>query len=447
MNITVVGSGYVGLVTGTCFAEMGNHVTCIDIDQHKIDKLKKGIIPIYEPGLEAMVAKNVENGGLHFSTNLEDGMKKSKVIFIAVGTPMGEDGSADLQYVLSVASEIGQKMHKPIIVVDKSTVPVGTADKVAEVISKELAKRKEDIEFHVVSNPEFLKEGAALQDFMKPDRIVIGASNDKAFETMRDLYAPFTVNHDRMIEMDVRSAEMTKYVANAMLATKISFMNEIANICELVDADVNQVRIGIGSDSRIGYSFIYPGSGYGGSCFPKDVKALKKIAEDQGYDAGLISSVEAVNDKQKLVIAQKIVKRFGDDLSGKVFALWGLAFKPGTDDMREAPAIYIAKELVKRGAKIKAYDPKAMHEAQSFYLKDTPNISYYDSKYKTLGDANAMILLTEWKEFRSPDFEELKMKLVEPIIFDGRNQYSHLRLETKGFEYYQIGKRAEIVSV
>lgn len=447
MNITVVGSGYVGLVTGTCFAEMGNHVTCIDIDQDKIEKLKKGIIPIYEPGLEAMVAKNVENGSLHFSTNLEDGMKKSKVIFIAVGTPMGEDGSADLQYVLSVASEIGQKMHKPIIVVDKSTVPVGTADKVAEVIGNELKQRNEDIEFHVVSNPEFLKEGAALQDFMKPDRIVIGADNDMAFETMRDLYAPFTVNHDRMIEMDVRSAEMTKYVANAMLATKISFMNEIANICELVDADVNQVRIGIGSDSRIGYSFIYPGSGYGGSCFPKDVKALKKIAEDQGYDAGLISSVEAVNDKQKLVIAEKIVKRFGEDLSGKVFALWGLAFKPGTDDMREAPAIYIAKELVKRGAAIKAYDPKAMHEAQTFYLKDTPNISYYDSKYETLGDANAMILLTEWKEFRSPDFEELKMKLVEPVIFDGRNQYSHLRLESKGFEYYQIGKRTEKASV
>ncbi len=447
MNITVVGSGYVGLVTGTCFAEMGNHVTCIDIDKAKIDKLKKGIIPIYEPGLEAMVLKNVKNGSLRFSTNLEDGMKKAKVIFIAVGTPMGEDGSADLQFVLSVASEIGQKMHKPIIVVDKSTVPVGTADKVADAIGQELEKRKEDIEFHVVSNPEFLKEGAALQDFMKPDRIVIGADNDLAFEAMRDLYAPFTVNHDRMIEMDVRSAEMTKYVANAMLATKISFMNEIANICELVDADVNQVRIGIGSDSRIGYSFIYPGSGYGGSCFPKDVKALKKIAKDQGYEAGLISSVEAVNDRQKLVIAEKVVKRFGEDLSGKIFALWGLAFKPGTDDMREAPAIYIAKELVKRGAKIKAYDPKAMHEAQSFYLKDTPNISYYDSKYETLGDASAMILLTEWKEFRSPDFEELKMKLIEPIIFDGRNQYSHLRLESKGFEYYQIGKRAEKTNI
>jgi UDPglucose 6-dehydrogenase len=446
MNITVVGSGYVGLVTGTCFAEMGNHVTCIDIDQKKIDQLKEGLIPIFEPGLESMVLKNVENGSLHFSTNIEDGLKKSKIVFIAVGTPMGEDGSADLQYVLSVANEIGRKIKKPLIVVDKSTVPVGTADKVADEIEKELKKRKEDIEFHVVSNPEFLKEGAALQDFMKPDRIVIGADSEVAFETMRDLYAPFTHNHDRMIEMDIRSAEMTKYVANAMLATKISFMNEVANICELVDADVNQVRIGIGSDSRIGYSFIYPGSGYGGSCFPKDVKALKKIAENAGYQAELISSVEAVNDRQKLVIAEKVVRRFGEDLSGKTFAIWGLAFKPGTDDMREAPAIYIANELVRRGAKIKAYDPKAMHEAESFYLKDTPNVSYFNSKYETLADANAMILLTEWKEFRSPDFEELKMKLIDPIIFDGRNQYSHLRLESKGFEYYQIGKRAEPVN-
>jgi UDPglucose 6-dehydrogenase len=443
MNITVVGSGYVGLVTGTCFAEMGNKVTCIDIDVIKINKLKEGIIPIYEPGLEAMVLKNVKNGGLHFSTNLEDGLKGSKVVFIAVGTPMGEDGAADLQYVLSVASEIGRSMTKPLIVVDKSTVPVGTGDKVRNEIAKELAKRNENIDFHVVSNPEFLKEGAAIQDFMKPDRIVIGADNELAFETMRDLYAPFTHNHDRMIEMDIRSAEMTKYVANAMLATKISFMNEVANICELVDADVNQVRIGIGSDTRIGYSFIYPGSGYGGSCFPKDVKALKKIAEDEGYHASLISSVEAVNDRQKLVIADKVVQRFGEDLTGKTFALWGLAFKPGTDDMREAPSIYIAKELIKRGAKIKAYDPKAMEEAQSFYLKDVEGISYFNSKYETLGDANAMILLTEWKEFRSPDFEELKLKLIDPVIFDGRNQYSHLRLEKQGFEYYQIGKRSK----
>jgi len=445
MNITVVGSGYVGLVTGTCFAEMGNKVTCIDIDQHKIDQLKKGIIPIYEPGLEDMVLSNVKSGDLHFSTNLEDGIENAKVVFIAVGTPMGEDGSADLQYVLSVASEIGQKMKNSLVIVDKSTVPVGTADKVADQVELELKKRGVAIDFHVVSNPEFLKEGAAINDFMKPDRIVIGADDDIAFETMRDLYAPFTHNHDRMIEMDIRSAEMTKYVANAMLATKISFMNEIANICELVDADVNKVRIGIGSDSRIGYSFIYPGSGYGGSCFPKDVKALKKIAENKGYQAELITSVEAVNDKQKLVIAEKVVRRFGENLSGKTFAIWGLAFKPGTDDMREAPAIYIANELVRRGAFIKAYDPKAMHEAASFYLKDTPNISYHNSKYETLADANAMILLTEWKEFRSPDFEELKMKLVNPIIFDGRNQYSHLRLENKGFEYYQIGKKAQFV--
>lgn len=447
MNITVVGSGYVGLVTGTCFAEMGNHVTCIDIDQKKIDKLKEGIIPIYEPGLESMVLKNVQNGSLHFSTDLEDGLDNSKVVFIAVGTPMGEDGSADLQYVLSVASEIGQKIKNPLVVVDKSTVPVGTADKVAATLEHELKRRQEQIDFHIVSNPEFLKEGAAIQDFMKPDRIVIGADSEFAFQTMRDLYAPFTHNHDRMIEMDVRSAEMTKYVANAMLATKISFMNEVANICELVDADVNQVRIGIGSDSRIGYSFIYPGSGYGGSCFPKDVKALKKIAENEGYHASLIASVEAVNDQQKLVIAKKVIGRFGEDLTGKTFAIWGLAFKPGTDDMREAPAIYIINELVKRGAKIKAYDPKAMHEAQSFYLKDTPNISYFNSKYETLTDANAMILLTEWKEFRSPDFEELQMKLVDPVIFDGRNQYSHLRLESKGFEYYQIGKKAIQIQV
>ena len=442
MNITVVGSGYVGLVTGTCFAEMGNRVTCIDIDKGKIDKLKQGVIPIYEPGLEAMVVKNVENGSLHFSTQLKDGLDHSEVVFIAVGTPMGEDGAADLQYVLSVAAEIGSTMTRPLIVVDKSTVPVGTGDKVRNAINKVLEKRGVAIDFHVVSNPEFLKEGAAINDFMKPDRIVIGADNELAFQTMRDLYAPFTHNHDRMIEMDIRSAEMTKYVANAMLATKISFMNEVANICELVDADVNQVRIGIGSDSRIGYSFIYPGSGYGGSCFPKDVKALQKIAEDQGYKAKLISSVEAVNNRQKLVIADKVIQRFGEDLSGMTFALWGLAFKPGTDDMREAPSIYIVKELIRRGAKIKAYDPKAMEEAAEFYLKDEAGISYFDSKYETLGNSDAMILLTEWKEFRSPDFEELKLKLVNPVIFDGRNQYSHLRLEDKGFEYYQIGKRS-----
>ena len=447
MNLTVVGTGYVGLVTGTCFAEMGNHVTCIDIDQDKISKLKQGIIPIYEPGLESLVLKNVENDTLHFSTSLKDGLKKCEAVFIAVGTPMGEDGSADLQYVLAVAREIGQLMDRSLVVVDKSTVPVGTADKVRSVIREQLDIRGLDLEFHVVSNPEFLKEGAAIEDFMKPDRIVIGADHSKAFEVMKDLYAPFTHNHDRIINMDIRSAEMTKYVANAMLATKISFMNEVANICELVGADVNQVRIGIGSDTRIGYSFIYPGSGYGGSCFPKDVKALKKIAEDKGYRAELISSVEAVNDRQKFVIADKVTKRFGEDLTGKTFAIWGLAFKPGTDDMREAPSIYVIRELVKRGASIKAYDPKAMHEARSFYLKDVSNLEYFNSKYETLGGADAMILLTEWKEFRSPDFEELKISMRNPVIFDGRNQYSHLRLEQKGFEYYQIGKRSEKVSV
>ena len=441
MNLTVVGTGYVGLVTGTCFSEMGNNVTCIDIDKKKIENLKKGNIPIFEPGLDRMVLKNVNNNGLHFSTELKDGLVNADIVFIAVGTPMGEDGSADLQYVLGVAKQLGQEMLKPLIVVDKSTVPVGTGDKVKAVIQEELEKRGLNIEFHVVSNPEFLKEGAAVQDFMKPDRIVIGADSEEAFEIMKDLYSPFTHNHDRIITMDIRSAEMTKYVANAMLATKISFMNEVANICELVDADVNQVRIGIGSDSRIGYSFIYPGSGYGGSCFPKDVKALQKIAEENGYEANLISSVEKVNDRQKMVIANKVIKRFGDDLNGKIFALWGLAFKPGTDDMREAPAIYIIKELVKRGAKIRAYDPKAMEESQTYYLKDLKDITYFNSKYETLLNADAMLLLTEWKEFRSPDFGELKSQMKSPIIFDGRNQYSNLKLEKKGFEYYQIGKK------
>ena len=442
MNLTVIGTGYVGLVTGTCFSEMGNTVTCIDIDENKITNLKKGIIPIYEPGLEAMVLKNVESKSLLFSTNLKDGLKKAEIVFIAVGTPMGDDGSADLQYVLAVAEQLGREMEKPLIVVDKSTVPIGTGDKVKAVIQRELDKRKQNIDFHVVSNPEFLKEGAALQDFMKPDRVVIGADNDKAFDVMKDLYAPFTHNHDRMITMDIRSAEMTKYVANAMLATKISFMNEVANICELVGADVNQVRIGIGSDSRIGYSFIYPGSGYGGSCFPKDVKALKKIAEENGYQPNLISSVEEVNDRQKLVISNKVVNRFGEDLSGKTFAIWGLAFKPETDDMREAPAIYIIKDLVKRGARIKAYDPKAMDEAKDFYLKGIEGVSYCSSKYKTLQNVEALLLLTEWKEFRSPDFGELKSQMKNAIIFDGRNQYGNLNLEKKGFEYYQIGKKS-----
>ncbi|MDT0554168.1 UDP-glucose dehydrogenase family protein [Urechidicola vernalis] len=441
MNLTVIGTGYVGLVSGTCFSEMGNHVTCVDVDEVKINGLKNGVVPIFEPGLEAMVLSNVKSGNLHFTTSLESSLSNSNIVFIAVGTPMGEDGSADLQYVLSVAKQIGELMDKPLVIVDKSTVPVGTADKVRTAIQKELDSREKNIEFHVVSNPEFLKEGAAIDDFMKPDRVVIGADNEYALGVMRKLYAPFFRTNERFIEMDIRSAEMTKYAANAMLATKISFMNEIANICELVGADVNNVRLGIGSDKRIGYSFIYPGSGYGGSCFPKDVKALARIADENNYSAELISSVEKVNDNQKLVIANKIIARFGDDLNGFTFGLWGLAFKPGTDDMRQAPAIYVVKELVKRGAKIVAYDPKAMTEAKEFYLKDTPEVSYVASKYEVLNNADGLILLTEWKEFRSPDFEEIKSKLKHPVIFDGRNQYNAFDLENNGIEYYQIGKK------
>ena len=441
MNITVIGSGYVGLVSGTCFAEMGNKVTCVDIDPVKIEKLNKGIIPIFEPGLETMVLKNVKNKNLFFTTELSDALQNSKIAFIAVGTPMGDDGSADLQYVLAVAKSIGKLMQTRLIVVDKSTVPIGTADKVKATIQKELDARGSDLEFDVVSNPEFLKEGAAIADFMKPDRVVIGTDCDYSTEKMKELYHPFCMSRDRFISMDIRSAEMTKYAANAMLATKISFMNEIANICEKVGADANQVRIGIGSDQRIGYSFIYPGAGYGGSCFPKDVKALTKIAKENGYTAQLINAVEEVNDAQKLVIAQKIITRFGEDLIGFTFGIWGLAFKPGTDDMREAPAIYVIKELVKRGAQIKAYDPKAIEEAKEHYLKGVQNITYVDSKYDVLKDSDALVLLTEWKEFRSPDFEEIKTQLKTPIIFDGRNQYNTFNLEKKGFEYCQIGKK------
>ena len=439
MKLAIIGTGYVGLVSGTCFAEMGNHVTCVDVNEQKIQKLQQGIIPIFEPGLEQMIQKNMERQNLFFTTSLDAAISDAEVVFIAVGTPMGEDGSADLQYVLGVAKEIGDKMRKYLIVVDKSTVPVGTGDKVKETIQQSLDKRNSDFTFDVVSNPEFLKEGAAVADFMKPDRVVIGAENDFALKKMKELYAPFCMSHERFIAMDIRSAEMTKYAANAMLATKISFMNEVANICERVGADVNYVRIGIGSDSRIGYSFIYPGCGYGGSCFPKDVKALKHIAREHDYEPQLIKAVEDVNDRQKLVIAEKIKKKYGEDLSGKTFAIWGLAFKPQTDDMREAPAIYVIKELVKRGASIRAYDPKAMPEAKSFYLKDV-DVEYVESKYEALKGADAMILLTEWKEFRSPDFEEIGRLLKEKVIFDGRNQYITYDLENKGFQYNRIGK-------
>ncbi|CAA0189271.1 UDP-glucose dehydrogenase family protein [Tenacibaculum maritimum] len=440
MNLVVIGSGYVGLVSGACFSEMGNKVTCVDINQEKIQKLLKGIVPIYEPGLEVMISKNVKKDNLHFTVDLKEALIGAEVVIIAVGTPVGENGGADLRYVLRAAEEIGREMNGNLIVVNKSTVPVGTADKVKKVIEEELVKRGEKMTFQVVSNPEFLKEGAAIHDFMKPDRVVIGAEDVYAFDKMKELYSPFFRTHDRFITMDVKSAEMTKYASNAMLATRISFMNEIANICERVGADVNLVRLGVGSDSRVGYGFIYPGVGYGGSCFPKDVKALKNTARDFGYEPELINAVENVNNRQKTVVVNKIIKKFGENLQGLLFGVWGLAFKPGTDDMREAPAIYVLRELVKRGAKIKVYDPKAMKEAKEVYLKDLGNIVYCNSKYEVLDKAISLILLTEWKEFRSPDFNQIKKRLEKAIIFDGRNQYNAFNLERRGFEYYQIGK-------
>lgn len=440
MKLTIVGTGYVGLVSGTCFAEMGYEVVCVDIDEEKIKQLQKGIIPIYEPGLSDMVLRNIENNNLHFSTDLKDSISDTNFVFIAVGTPSGADQSADLTYVLEVAKAIGKHMTSSLVVVDKSTVPVGTADRVKEVIQTELDKRNESISFSVVSNPEFLKEGDAIKDFMKPDRVIIGSDDQSALELMKQLYRPFfRLNFDRIITMDVRSAEMTKYVANAMLATKISFMNEIANICERVGADVNQVRIGIGSDSRIGYSFIYPGVGYGGSCFPKDVKALVQTASEHGYDSQLIKAVESVNKLQKTVLVSKIVKRFGEDLSGYCFGVWGLSFKPGTDDMREAPSIEVIKALIDRGAQVKAFDPKSMEEAQTHYL-NSYEVEYNESKYDALKEVDAMILLTEWKTFRAPDLDLMKQLMKSPIVFDGRNQYNEIELQQAGFEYYQIGK-------
>ncbi len=451
MKVSVIGTGYVGLVSGTCFAQMGNKVTCVDIDANKIAKLKEGIIPIYEPGLEEMVLENYEKGTLSFTTDVDNAIANSLITFIAVGTPMGEDGSADLQYVLAVAKSIGASMQNYIVVVDKSTVPVGTADKVKATIQAELDKRAEaatddnsklkikNLTFDVVSNPEFLKEGAAIHDFMHPDRVVIGADSEKAMQVMHDLYAPFMKNHDRFIGMDIKSAEMTKYAANAMLATKISFMNEISNICERVGADVNKVRNGIGSDSRIGYSFIYPGCGYGGSCFPKDVQALAKTAKDFGYTPRILDAVEAVNYDQKTVISDKVIKRFGENLEGMTFAIWGLAFKPETDDMREASSITIINELTRRGAKVVAYDPKARHEAENYYLKDNVNVAYVNSKYEALTNADALVLVTEWQEFRSPDFDEMKKLLKNPVFFDGRNQFDRERMREMGFEYFQIG--------
>jgi len=439
MKISVIGTGYVGLVSGVCFAQMGNSVTCVDIDEEKIKNLKEGIIPIYEPGLESMTLDNYNKQTLHFTSNSIKAIQNSNIVFIAVGTPMGQDGSADLRYVLEVAKTIGQSIDEYTIVVDKSTVPVGTADKVKVTIQAEIDKRGLKVDFDVVSNPEFLKEGAAIDDFMKPDRVVIGSDTDKARDIMRELYKPFMKNHDRFIAMDIKSAEMTKYAANAMLATKISFMNEMSQICERVGADINQVRSGIGSDSRIGYSFIYPGCGYGGSCFPKDVQALAKSSKDNGYTPRILDAVEHVNYEQKYVISNKVIARFGENLDEKTFGIWGLSFKPETDDMREASSITIINELTRRGAKVVAYDPKAREEAEMHYLKGNTKVSYADSKYDAIKDTDALVLVTEWQEFRSPDFIEMKKLLKNPIFFDGRNQFDKDKMNEYGFEYFQIG--------
>lgn len=439
MNISVIGTGYVGLVTGACFAEMGNSVICVDVMEEKITNLQKGIMPIYEPGLADLVKTNIFNGNLSFTTDIKQALAKSDLCFIAVGTPMGEDGSADLKYVLDVAKEIGKYMTHHMYVVDKSTVPVGTASLVRKTIQTELNKRECNLSFDVISNPEFLKEGSACDDFLKPDRVIIGTDNKAATAIMNELYAPFIRSTELMIVMDIESAELTKYAANAMLATKISFINEIANICEKVGADVNKVRMGIGSDSRIGYSFIYPGCGYGGSCFPKDVQALISTSARFGHQSVLLQAVEAVNTRQKKVLVQKIIDVFGDDLNGRRFGIWGLSFKPGTDDMREAPSITVIKELTKLGALIQAYDPKSMEEAKTCYLKDHKNLIYTTNKYDALNNADAMLLLTEWKEFRSPDFLEITKRLKRNIIFDGRNQYKAETLKSYGFDYYQIG--------
>ena len=437
MNVGVVGSGYVGLVAAACFSEVGNRVICVDVDTHKIDSLKQGVVPIFEPGIETLVVENQKKGSLIFTNKIKDALDMCSVIFIAVGTPMGDDGSADLSSVLRVADDIGQYMSDSLIVVNKSTVPVGTADLVRSTIQKSLDDRSSDLRFDVVSNPEFLKEGAAIDDFMKPDRVVVGSNSKDSMKIMKELYSSFIFTHDRFIGMDIRSAEMTKYASNAMLATKISFINEMANICENVGADINQVRIGIGSDKRIGYQFIYPGCGYGGSCFPKDVKALISIANDKGYSAELIKSVEDVNDRQKQVLFNKIVARFGDNLSGMKFGIWGLSFKPGTDDMREAPSINLIQSITNSGGDIIAYDPKAYEQAK-FYLEGL-NVIYCDNKYKALEDVDALILVTEWKEFRSPDFQKMKELMNQSIFFDGRNQFDKDHMKENGFEYHQIG--------
>lgn len=436
MKITIVGTGYVGLVTGACFAEVGIDTTCVDIDERKIENLKKGILPIYEPGLEEVVERNVAKGRLHFSTKLSECLDDVSVVFGAVGTPPDEDGSADLQYVLQVAKEVGENMKDYLLMVTKSTVPVGTAEKVRNAMKEALDKRGADIPFDVASNPEFLKEGAAVDDFMKPDRIVVGVDSKKAENLMSKLYKPFTMNGHPVIFMDIVSAEMTKYTANSMLATKISFMNDIANLCEIVGADVNAVRKGIGSDRRIGKYFIYPGTGYGGSCFPKDVKALIKTSDDLGYSMEVLKSVENVNERQKSILFAKAKTYFNGDLKGKTFAMWGLSFKPQTDDMREAPALVIIEKLLEAGAKVKAYDPVAMEEAQR---KLGDKIEYFDDMYEALIDADGLMLVTEWPEFKFPTFSVMKKLLKNPVVFDGRNIYDVSEMEEQGFEYTGIG--------
>lgn len=444
MNISVIGTGYVGLVTGTCFAEMGHNVICVDIDEKKISNLKNGIMPIYEPGLEEMVIKNVNENRLHFTTDIKEASEKSTIHFIAVGTPPGADDAADLRFVQEVASQLGKSMIVDYnVVIDKSTVPVGTADKVSAIIDQELKNRSLDIEFDVVSNPEFLKEGTAIDDFMNPDRVVIGADSERGRKIMHGLYAPFTPSHERILVMGVRGAEMTKYASNAMLATKISFMNEIAELCEKLDVDVEDVRHGMGSDSRIGYEFIYPGCGYGGSCFPKDVKALVRMAAENDVPYNVLDAVEIRNQRQKERMFVKINNFYDNDVSGKTFCMWGLAFKPGTDDMREAPSLQIINDLVNAGAIVQAYDPVAKETASidipDKWLADG-RVKIMDDQYQAIEASDALILVTEWKQFRNPDFNYIKEKLTEPVIFDGRNQYDPELMATFGIKYSGIGR-------
>jgi UDPglucose 6-dehydrogenase len=438
MRITIFGSGYVGLVTGACLADAGNHVVCVDVDERKIAMLQRGELPIHEPGLDAVVKRNFDAGRLRFTTSAEVGVRHGQYQLIAVGTPPDEDGSADLRYVLAVARSIGEHMTEYKVVITKSTVPVGTADKVRDAVKSSLAARQADIEFDTVSNPEFLKEGAAIADFMRPDRVVIGTDSARATDMLRTLYEPFTHNRDRMIVMDVRSAELTKYAANAMLATKISFMNELANLAEHFGADIEDVRLGIGSDPRIGYAFIYPGAGYGGSCFPKDVQALKRSADEVGYEASILTAVEGVNNRQKHVLFNKIKAHFGD-LRGKTIGLWGLSFKPNTDDMREAASRVLMESLWKAGAKVRAYDPVAMPECLRIYGK-REDLVLCKSSPEVLEGADALAIVTEWREFRSPDFDAIKSTLRTPAIFDGRNLYDPARMARAGFSYYAIGR-------